>query len=196
MVWNPRESSDSKDEFHRQRISQKVQVNWRILGAPNELFCKKAVLQWVFCWKNWSSFMCCWQDEIHLLWEFSENFLPNGRYLPGSEEHLLIYQGRQLCDDKQALSVLVNFKLFVRCFWKFFVECSQNIETLTLFVSLNSSQIRSYFCKDCILLTPCPYALDVTWNSCIPANLSNGTGDIANPRYIERFFISFWSDLP
>ena len=37
-------------------------------------------------------------------------------HLPGSEEHLLIYQGRQLCDDKQAPSVLVNFKLIVRCF--------------------------------------------------------------------------------
>ena len=37
-------------------------------------------------------------------------------HLPRSEEHLLIYQGRQLCDDKQALSVLVNFKLIVRCF--------------------------------------------------------------------------------
>ena len=36
--------------------------------------------------------------------------------LPGSEEHLLICQGRQLCDDKQAPSVLVNFKLTVRCF--------------------------------------------------------------------------------
>ena len=22
------------------------------IGAPNELFCKKAVLQWVFCWEN------------------------------------------------------------------------------------------------------------------------------------------------
>ena len=22
------------------------------LGAPDELFCKKAVLQWVFCWEN------------------------------------------------------------------------------------------------------------------------------------------------
>ena len=49
-------------------------------GAPNELFCKKSVLQWVFCWENWSSFMCCWQDEIHLLWDLSENFLSNGHY--------------------------------------------------------------------------------------------------------------------
>ena len=37
-------------------------------------------------------------------------------HLSGSEEHLLIYQGRQLCDDKQAPLVLVNFKLIVRCF--------------------------------------------------------------------------------
>ena len=24
----------------------------KIAGTPNELFCKKAVLQWVFCWEN------------------------------------------------------------------------------------------------------------------------------------------------
>ena len=34
-------------------------------------------------------------------------------HLSGSEKHLLIYQGRQLCDDKQAPLVLVNFKLIV-----------------------------------------------------------------------------------
>ena len=44
-------------------------------------------------------------------------------HLPGNEEHLLIYQGRQLCDEKQAPSVLVNVKLIVRCFYKFFVKC-------------------------------------------------------------------------
>ena len=49
-------------------------------GAPNELFCRKAVLHWVFCWENWSSFMCCWQDEIHLLGDFVANFLLNGHY--------------------------------------------------------------------------------------------------------------------
>ena len=37
-------------------------------------------------------------------------------HLPGSEEHLLIYQGKQLCNDKKTLSVLVNLKLIVRCF--------------------------------------------------------------------------------
>ena len=37
-------------------------------------------------------------------------------HLPGIEEHLLIYQGRQSGDDKQAPSVLVNLKLIVRCF--------------------------------------------------------------------------------
>ena len=35
-------------------------------------------------------------------------------HLPGSEEHLLIYQGRQLCNDKQAPSVLVNFNLLIQ----------------------------------------------------------------------------------
>ena len=53
-------------------------------------------------------------------------------HLPGSEEHLLIYQGRQLWDDKQAPSVLVNFKLIVRCFCKLFVECSRSILYLSL----------------------------------------------------------------
>ena len=37
-------------------------------------------------------------------------------HLPESEEHLFIYQGMQLCDDKQAPSVLVNFKFIVKCF--------------------------------------------------------------------------------
>ena len=36
--------------------------------------------------------------------------------VPGSEEHLLIYKEKQLCDEKQAPSVLVNFKLILRCF--------------------------------------------------------------------------------
>ena len=47
---------------------------FRTWGAPTELFCKKAVLQWVFWWENWSSFMCSWQDEIHLLGDFLSNF--------------------------------------------------------------------------------------------------------------------------
>ena len=54
------------------------------------------------------------RDETHIIdscyitgWE---------KHLPRSKEHILIYQGKQLCDDKQALSVLVNFKLIVRCF--------------------------------------------------------------------------------
>ena len=56
-------------------------------------------------------------DEMHIIhscyaaaWEKYQS------HLPGSEEHLLIYQGRQLCDDKQAPSVPVNSKLIVRCF--------------------------------------------------------------------------------
>ena len=39
-----------------------------------------------------------------------------GRNILGSEEHLLIYQGRQLCYDNQAPSILVNFKLIERSF--------------------------------------------------------------------------------
>ena len=37
-------------------------------------------------------------------------------HLLGSEEHLLIYEGKQLCYDNQAPSVLVNFKLSGICF--------------------------------------------------------------------------------
>ena len=48
----------------------------------------------------------CYADGLEKYW----------LHFPGSEEHLLIYQGRQLRDDKQAPAVLVNFKLIVRCF--------------------------------------------------------------------------------
>ena len=57
------------------------------------------------------------RDETHIIPScYAAGLGKYQRHLPGSEEHLLIYQGRQLCDDKQAPSVLVNFKLFVRCF--------------------------------------------------------------------------------
>ena len=90
--------------------------------------------------------MCCWQNEIHLLGDFllnghlelwtifqimdicDETQINHSCYavcwerykchLPGSEEHLLIYQGRQVCDDKQALSVLVNFQAHCKMFLK------------------------------------------------------------------------------
>ena len=48
------------------------------LGALNELFCKKAILQWVFCWENWSSFMSCWTEKMHLLGDFLKIFMWNG----------------------------------------------------------------------------------------------------------------------
>ena len=51
-----------------------------VAGAPNKLFCKIAVLQRVFRWESWSSFMFCRQDEIHLLGDFFKNFLWNGYY--------------------------------------------------------------------------------------------------------------------
>ena len=56
-------------------------------------------------------------DEMHII----HSCYAAGRekyqcHLPGSEEHLLIYQGMQLRNDKQAPSVLVNLKLIVRCF--------------------------------------------------------------------------------
>ena len=51
-----------------------------MLGAPNELLCKKAVLQWVFCWENRFTFMFCWQDEIRLLRDVLKISLLNGHY--------------------------------------------------------------------------------------------------------------------
>ena len=50
------------------------------LGAPNELFCKKAALQWVICWENGFTFMSCWQDEIQLLGDHMKISLLNGHY--------------------------------------------------------------------------------------------------------------------
>ena len=51
-----------------------------VLEWPNELFCKIAVLQWVLRWENWSSFMSCLRDEIHLLRDFYKQFLWNRHY--------------------------------------------------------------------------------------------------------------------
>ena len=64
-------------------------------------------------------------------------------HLPGSEENFLIYQARQLCDDKQSPSVMVNFKLIVRCFLKFFVECSRGFaKKETKFHSISIREIN------------------------------------------------------
>ena len=41
----------------------------------------EAALQWVFCWENLSSFMCCWQDEIHLLGDFRKRFVKPCLYM-------------------------------------------------------------------------------------------------------------------
>ena len=45
------------------------------------------------------------RDETHIIhsW-FAAGWEKRHCHLPGSEEHLSIYQGRQLCDDKQAQS--------------------------------------------------------------------------------------------
>ena len=57
------------------------------------------------------------RDETHIIHSrYAAGWEKYYCHLPVSEEHLLIYQGRQLCDDKQAPSVLVNFKLIVKCF--------------------------------------------------------------------------------
>ena len=63
------------------------------------------------------------EQNVHKL--KSEKFLHTGGIPHGTKRVILrayvlayhrSYQGRQLCDDKQAPSVLVNFKLIVRCF--------------------------------------------------------------------------------
>ena len=56
-------------------------------------------------------------DEMHIIHScYAAGWEKYQCHPPGSEEHLLIYQGMQLCDDKQAPPVLVNLKLIVRCF--------------------------------------------------------------------------------
>ena len=52
------------------------------------------------------------RDETHIIRScYAADWEKRQCHLFGSEEHLLIYQGRQLCYDNQATSVLVNFKL-------------------------------------------------------------------------------------
>ena len=49
------------------------------------------------------------RDERHIIHAcYAAGWEKYWSHLPGSEEHLLIYQGRQSYDDKQAPSVLVN----------------------------------------------------------------------------------------
>ena len=68
-------------------------------------------------WTIFENFLKLWMFVMtrtyftHVMQLAGENI---SAHLPGSEEHLLIYQGRQLCDDKQAPSVLENFKLIVK----------------------------------------------------------------------------------
>ena len=61
-----------------------------IVGAPNKLFCKKTVLQCVFCWENWSSFMCSWQDEIHCWETFFGNFFGKWALSPRSGKNFFV----------------------------------------------------------------------------------------------------------
>ena len=57
------------------------------------------------------------RDETHIIEScYVAGWEKHYYHLPGSEEHHFICQGKQLCDDNQAPSVLVNFKLIVRCF--------------------------------------------------------------------------------
>ena len=65
---------------------------------------------------NRETWQVCVCDETHITHSCYAAGWGKWCRLPGSEEHLFIYQGRQLCDGKQAPSVLVNFKLIVRCF--------------------------------------------------------------------------------
>ena len=59
------------------------------------------------------------RDEAHIIHScYAAGWEKNLSNPPGSEERLLIYQGRQLCNDKQAPSVLVNFKLIAKMFLK------------------------------------------------------------------------------
>ena len=59
---------------------------------------------------NRETWQVCVCDETHITHSCYAAGWEKWCRLPGSEEHLFIYQGRQLCDDKQAPSGLVNFK--------------------------------------------------------------------------------------
>ena len=57
------------------------------------------------------------RDETHIIRScYAAGWEKHWCHIPGSEKRRLIYQRRQLCDDKKAPSVLVNFKLTVRSF--------------------------------------------------------------------------------
>ena len=60
---------------------------------------------------NRETWQVCVCDETHTTHSCYAAGCEKWCRLPWSEEHLFIYQGRQLCDAKQAPSVLVNFKL-------------------------------------------------------------------------------------
>ena len=66
------------------------------IGAPNQLFCKIAPLQWVFCWENWPSFMSCWQDEIRLLGDLFEKLFVKWALSPQSGENIFKNFGQSL----------------------------------------------------------------------------------------------------
>ena len=65
-----------------------------------------------------------WNAQIHSC--YAADWGKHQCHLLGNVEHLLIYQGRQLCYDNQAPSVLVNFKL---------IEISFSLTTHESFVS-------------------------------------------------------------
>ena len=78
---------------------------------PTSYSAGKAVLQWVFCWENWSSFMCSWQDEIHLLGAFFlAIFLLNVHYRPEAAKFFL-----------ELLTIFENLLKL----WMFMMKCTK-----------------------------------------------------------------------
>ena len=59
------------------------------------------------------------RDETHIIRPcYTAGWEKYYGHLPGSEEHLLIYQRRQLCDDKQAPFSLGKFQAHCKMFLK------------------------------------------------------------------------------
>ena len=94
------------------RFSRKIFVKWALSPRSGEIF--------FTTWDNLWTLLKLWMFVMkrtsftHVMQLTGKNI--SAIFFPGSEEHLFIYQGRQLCDDKQAPPVLINFKLIVRCF--------------------------------------------------------------------------------
>ena len=94
-----------------QTFFRKLFVKWALSPPSGEILFRTLDNLWKF-----AEIMDV-RDETHIIHScYVAGWEKYWCHLPVSEEHLFIYQGRQLRDDKQAPSLLIHFKLIVRCF--------------------------------------------------------------------------------